>query len=177
MSPACYLNSLRRAAEGGSSILYRGPGRRGKIPRVSLSVRCRCNVTRTIEPAKVGPWRLRCKQCGDVLYDPRAQAAEAIPVEEEEPGALDSVFQKRLMESAELKVMMSNDGENALPCQRHPSKPVVAACTRCSDLLCKSCLDRVGDEFVCSRCVAVAAGAIPKGEGGLMAWFRRLMGR
>ena len=34
------------------------------------SVRCRCNVQRVINIEQVGPWRLRCKQCGDVLYDP-----------------------------------------------------------------------------------------------------------
>jgi hypothetical protein len=148
-------------------------------------------VLRTIDTGQVGPWRLRCKQCGDILYDPRAKAAEPIPLplddgplsgpprttSEEQDLYSDSDFQRRLMESAELKVMMSSDGEEAQRCARHPTRAVVAACTRCGDLLCKSCLDRIGDEFVCARCIALVAGARPAGDGkGVMGWFRKLFG-
>ncbi len=150
---------------------------------VQLQVRCRCNVLRTIDTGQVGPWRLRCKQCGDVLYDPRAEVAE-VPLPLELPGDdddglhEDSEFQRRLMESAELKVMMSSDGEEAQRCPRHPKRPIVAACTRCSDLLCRSCLDKIGDEFVCASCIASVAGARPAGdERGVMSWFRKLFGR
>lgn len=149
---------------------------------VQLQVRCRCDVLRTIDTGRVGPWRLRCKQCGDVLYDPRAQVAEVpLPLElpdDQDDGDLDTEFQRRLMESAELKVMMSSDGEEVQRCARHPQRPIVAACTRCSDLLCRACLDRVDDEFVCSACIAQVAGARPEGDDrGVMAWFRKLFGR
>jgi hypothetical protein len=152
---------------------------------VQLQVRCRCNVMRTIDTGQVGPWRLRCKQCGDVLYDPRAQAAEvplALEIPREEPASdegsvQDSEFQRRLMESAELKVMMSADPDQAERCRRHPKRPVVAACTRCAALLCKRCLDKIGDEFVCAECVADVASARPQGdERGVMAWFKKLFG-
>lgn len=139
---------------------------------------------RTIDTGQVGPWRLRCKQCGDVLYDPRAKAADVpLPLEmpREEPSdegsfkEQDSEFQRRLMESAELKVMMSADPDAAERCRRHPKRPVVAACTRCAGLLCKRCLDKIGDEFVCAECVASVATARPHGdERGVMAWFRKL---
>ena len=32
-----------------------------------------------IDIAQVGPWRLRCKQCGDVLYDPSRRGPAAAP--------------------------------------------------------------------------------------------------
>ncbi len=141
---------------------------------MQLKVRCRCQVTRTIDTGKVGPFRLRCKQCGDVLFDPRAEAAEPV-VLDDRPGVEDSTFFRRLQESAEIKVLMSSDGEESPPCPKHPDRRVVAACTRCSRLLCKRCLDRIDDDFVCSSCVAEAAGAKPP-PGGLMAWFRRVLG-
>ncbi|MCO5165825.1 MAG: hypothetical protein M9894_05595 [Planctomycetes bacterium] len=138
-------------------------------------------MLRTIDTGRVGPWRLRCKQCGDILYDPRAQAHEVslpldLPGEEDDP-LEDTEFQRRLMESAELKVMMSSDGEEAQRCPKHPARPVVAACTRCSDLLCQACLDRIDDQFVCAGCVATVVGARPDGDGqGVLAWFRKLFG-
>lgn len=151
------------------------------MPPVQLQVRCRCDVLRRIDTGQVGPWRLRCKQCGDVLYDPRAQAAEVpLPLElpDDDDGRHDDTdFQRRLMESAELKVMMSSDGEEAQRCPRHPKRPIVAACTRCSDLLCRGCLDKIGDEFVCAACIALVAGARPEGDAkGVMGWFRKLFG-
>ncbi len=162
---------------------------------MELQVRCRCNVVRKIDPAKVGSFRLRCKQCGDVLFDPHQAAPVPLdPFAKPAPAARDpgmrpsgqgrigtgsddgdTDFQKRLLESAELNVMMSSDGEQAVTCRRHKKRRVVAACTRCADLLCKDCLDRIGDEFVCSKCIAqVATGeeAIP--SGGVMSFFRKL---
>ncbi|MDC3379424.1 hypothetical protein OAX78_03985 [Planctomycetota bacterium] len=143
-----------------------------------LSVRCSCNVQRTIDTSQVGPWRLRCKQCGDVIYDPSAEALEVAtpvaPVIEEDP---DSQFQDWLEGSAELKVLLSADGTDAPRCQKHPAKRIIAACTRCSQLLCKKCLDRVDDEFVCSDCaIRVAAAGGEPGEGGFFGWFKRLFG-
>lgn len=143
-----------------------------------MQVRCRCEVTRKIDPAKVGPWRLRCKQCGDILYDPSAAAPAmpARPMTETDP-TQESAFQRRLHESAELKVMMSSDGTEGQPCPRHRGKKIIAACTRCADLLCNACLDKIGDEFVCSRCIAdVATGAPSDRPGGIMGFFRRLFG-
>ena len=154
---------------------------------MQLQVRCRCNVTRTIDTGQVGPWRLRCKQCGDVLYDPRAQATNVPLNLELPPGPTsgdehdpqeESEFQRRLLESAELKVMMSSEGEVAQRCRKHPKRAVVAACTRCGELLCKRCLDKVGDEFVCASCMAEVASARPEGDDkGVMAWFRKLFRR
>lgn len=172
---------------------------------MQLSVRCRCNVRRTIDTSKVGAWRLRCKQCGDVLYDPSANAGPAQPVpqiatkrlgapvdlgedpfapqdlkvpdlEDEDDGVEDSQFQRWLHGSAELQVMLSSDGSDAPRCERHRDRKVVAACTRCSLLLCKKCLDRIDDEFVCSECVALVASKADPKQGGLTAWFKRLFG-
>jgi hypothetical protein len=147
---------------------------------MNLSVRCRCNVQRTIDTSQVGPWRLRCKQCGDVLYDPtqEAAAAEALEAsrEEEREEFDDSMFQQWLEGSAELKVMMSTDGDSAPQCGRHPGRHIVAACTRCSALLCKSCLDRVSDAFVCSECLLEEVSDQESG-GGFMAWLKGLFWR
>jgi len=53
----------------------------------------------------------------------------------------------------------------------------VAACTRCSELLCKRCLDRIDDEFVCAECVAkVASQVTDPSSRGLTKWFKRLFG-
>lgn len=140
---------------------------------MQISVRCRCNVQRTIDIDRVGPWRLRCKQCGDVLYDPSARVLEPELEESAEPGVTDSQFQRWLHGSAELKVMLSNDGEEAMRCERHPDRAVVAACTRCSAFLCKRCLDRVGDAFVCAACIHADDAARPRGWlARLLAWFR-----
>ncbi len=160
---------------------------------MELSVRCRCQVVRKIDPAKVGQFRLRCKQCGDVLYDPNQAAPVPLDpfakptardpgIRPSGQGAIgkgsddgDTDFQKRLLESAELKVMMSSDGEQAVNCRRHKKRKVVAACTRCADLLCKQCLDRIGDEFVCATCIAqVATGEEAVPSGGVMSFFRKL---
>ena len=88
----------------------------------------------------------------------------------------DSEFQDWLQGSGELQVMLSNDGSATPFCPRHPDRRIVAACTRCSALLCKHCLDRIEDEFVCSACVT---DVITEGEdgGGLVGWFRRLFNR
>jgi hypothetical protein len=171
------------------------------MPAMRLQVRCRCDVLRTIDTTQVGPWRLRCKQCGDILYDPRASAAEPVPLpfpdptrppppvatdtkrsgyapvpklDEDHDPLSDTEFQRRLMDSAELKVMMSSDGEESRPCPRHPQRPIVAACTNCSEFLCKRCLDKVGDAFVCAECAPELLTGPPK--PGVMGWLKRLFG-
>jgi hypothetical protein len=168
-----------------------------------MIVNCRCNVRREIDTAKVGPWRLRCKQCGDVLYDPSASDAAPLPGSRDDleakaanvlsrltpapradseigtvPQATgqESTFQQWLEGSAELQVMHSSDGANVPRCQTHPDRRIVAACTRCAQLLCKNCLDRIDDEFACASCVTkVAAHLGESGENtGLMGWFKRV---
>jgi hypothetical protein len=211
---------------------------------VQFTVRCRCNVQRRIDTSQVGPWRLRCKQCGDVLYDPSAapipgthpgvtaaapppaptaapppprplpppppavppqarprapktpiqQPGHAVPISDtgvvdpvlttpapshethDGEGGEDSTFQQWLHGSAELKVLLSSDGLPAPKCKRHPARRIVAGCTRCSELLCKFCLDRIDDEFVCSECVAAVATKVDLQDGGLKAWFRKIFG-
>ena len=98
----------------------------------------------------------------------------ALPTEHDDE---ESQFQAWLQGSGELKVMHSSDGSNAPQCERHRGRRVVAACTRCSALLCKHCLDRIDDEFVCSECVAQVASGMDPSKGGLKAWFRKLLGR
>jgi hypothetical protein len=89
----------------------------------------------------------------------------------------DSTFQRWLEGSGELKVLLSSDGSTAPKCDRHPKRRVVAACTRCSALLCKFCLDRIDDEFACSECVAKVAAKVDLEEGGLKSWFRKVFGK
>lgn len=143
-----------------------------------ITVRCACAVPRTIDTDKVGSWRLRCKTCGDVIYDPKASAIEPL-VEDDE----DSQFMQWLRESAELKVLMSSEGDRAAPpsqmCERHSDRRVVAACNRCSRLLCRACLDRIGESFTCSECVGATLAASGRGGkgGGLMGFLARLLGR
>lgn len=178
--------------------------------------------------AQVGAWRLRCKQCGDVLYDPAApppglqqQRAPQQPqrppqrsapkqpqgrgprkppaqspadrqraLEAKAESALrqlspapsfdsdpveDSTFQQWLEGSGELKVLLSSDGSKAPRCDRHPTRKIVAACTRCSALLCKACLDRIDDEFACSECVERVALKMDD-SGGVLSWFKKIFG-
>jgi hypothetical protein len=138
---------------------------------VKIKVECRCK-RRTIDTDKVGPWRLRCKTCGEVLYDPRVAP---LPDELEDSDVEDSVFQQWLNGSSDLNVLTSTDGEESQPCPKHPQLPVVAACTRCSSLLCKSCLDRVEDVFVCSDCIRQELAGSGEGKG-MTAWLKRLFG-
>lgn len=137
-----------------------------------IAVRCRCQKVRTIDTERAGPWRMRCKGCGDVLFDP-ARAPE--PAEVLEESVEDTEFLNWLEGSAELNVLKSSDAD-APPCVRHTDRPVVAACTQCSRLLCKLCLDRVGEAFVCSECVAEQAAGGPEGEPGVFGWLRRKLG-
>ena len=119
---------------------------------MQIQVRCRCAVARTIDTSSVGPWRLRCKTCGDVIYDPQSQPTPPAPPPVEEDN---SQFNDWLQGSAELKVLMSSEGDtDAETCAKHPKYKIVAACTRCAALLCKRCLDRVGDAFTCGDCLA-----------------------
>lgn len=169
-----------------------------------IYVECRCRVRRAIDPSQVGAWRLRCKQCGDVLYDPSTSGRHMPPppptpaatpvapmpgtpvpsampsaaplLAADDDGLEDTSFQQWLRGSGELKVLVSSDGAHTAHCSRHPAQRVVAACTRCSELLCKHCLDRIDDEFVCSECVAKVASEVDPTQGGLLGWFKRLLG-
>jgi hypothetical protein len=142
-----------------------------------IKVRCRCAVERTIDTDTVGPWRLRCKQCHDTIYDPEKAAQKRAQVETTDDEK--SQFNDWLQGSAELKVLMSSEGEpeKTPNCPTHPKYKIVAACSKCDKLLCKHCLDRVGDQFTCSECVANALSEGRDGEGGgFMAFLRRLFG-
>lgn len=138
---------------------------------MKLKVSCRCK-SRVIDTEKAGPWRMRCKTCGEVLYDPRNAH---LPHEELEESAVeDTQFQNWLEGSSDLNVLTSTDGESTRPCPKHPELGVVAACTRCSSLLCKRCLDRVGDVFVCSECIRKELEQ--SAEKGMTGWLKRLFG-
>jgi hypothetical protein len=138
---------------------------------MKLAVHCSCAVARTIDTDKVGPYRLRCTTCREIIYDPNQQA---VAVEPES----DSQFQTWLEGSAELKVLASSDGEGSPKlCPKHPERRVVAACNGCSALLCRACLDRVGDKFTCSACVDKTLGLKEKrADGGIGGFFTKLFG-
>ena len=147
---------------------------------MQIQVRCRCAVARTIDTTTVGPWRLRCKTCGDVIYDPQSQPPPRVPpppTSDEE----NSQFNDWLQGSAELKVLMSSEGDDEQEsCAKHPKYKIVAACNRCAALLCKRCLDRIGDSFTCGDCVAKelrGTSGAAKVAGGLKAFFGRLFGK
>jgi hypothetical protein len=142
-----------------------------------LAVHCRCAVERTIDTDEVGPWRLRCKKCQEIIYDPAARPRER-DLEPEGSTAAETQFHKWLQGSGELKVLASSAGDRMSPlpsCPAHPRFKIVAACNRCSKLLCKRCLDRVGDSFTCAACVEQQL-ASPSEEGGLLGRLRRLLG-
>lgn len=143
-----------------------------------ISVNCRCAVARQIDTDKVGPWRLRCKGCQEIIYDPQAQAAPRVP--QPDPSTTEETqFQDWLQGSAELKVLMSSEAEPNAPaqnCRKHKGGKVVAACSRCSQLLCKRCLDRVGDSFTCADCVERQLLNSREGSrgGGILGFLKRL---
>jgi hypothetical protein len=144
-----------------------------------VKVRCRC-MQRTIDTDTVGPWRLRCKTCHEIIYDPQAASARA----KKQPETSDeekSQFNDWLQASNELKVLMSSDGETGLrPCPKHPKYKLIAACSGCEKLLCKKCLDRVGESFTCGDCVErklFESRESGKTTGGLFAFLRRLFRR
>ena len=141
-----------------------------------ITARCRC-TERTIDTDKVGPWRLRCKTCQEIIYDPQAAAAKRPHVETTDDER--SQFTDFLQASNELKVLMSSEGEpDQRPCPKHPKYKIVAACSRCEKLLCKKCLDRIGDAFTCGDCVEKQLmSSRESGGGGLMAFFRRIFSR
>jgi len=116
-----------------------------------IQVRCRC-AQRTIDTETVGPWRLRCKTCQEIIYDPPATAAKP-SVAPETTDDERSRFDEWLHGSSELQLLMSSDGKEGQPCSRHPDHKVIAACSRCEKLLCKQCLDRIGEAFTCGDCV------------------------
>lgn len=145
-----------------------------------ITARCRC-TQRTIDTDKVGPWRLRCKTCQEIIYDPQAAAAAA----KQRPSTVETTDEEKtqfndfLQASNELKVLMSSEGEpDTRHCPRHPKYKIVAACGRCEKLLCKKCLDRVGDAFTCSDCIEKQLLSSKESSGGgLFAFFRRLFSR
>ncbi|MEZ0227213.1 MAG: B-box zinc finger protein [Planctomycetota bacterium] len=146
-----------------------------------ITAKCRC-TQRTIDTDKVGPWRLRCKTCHEIIYDPQAAAAAAAAKKQHVETTDDekTQFNDFLQASNELKVLMSSEGEpDQRPCPKHPKYKIVAACSRCDKLLCKKCLDRIGDAFTCGDCVErqLLSSKEGGGGGGLMGFFRRLFGR
>jgi hypothetical protein len=142
---------------------------------MKIAVHCRCAVARTIDTDKVGPYRLRCTTCREVIYDP---AQVATVVEPEPDPDEESSFQQWLEGSAELKVMLSSEGDpSPQSCPKHPQRRVVAACNKCSRLLCRACLDRVGETFTCSACVAeTVTGKKQKKGKGFLSFLSRLFG-
>jgi hypothetical protein len=143
-----------------------------------ISVNCRCAVERQIDTEKVGPWRLRCKGCQEIIYDPEAQAQPKRP--DPEPSTEEeSQFNQYLRGSAELKVLMSSEQEKGFPsqagtCRTHQGFKIVAACNRCSKLLCRRCLDRVGDSFTCASCIEKQLLESRESGGGFLGFFKRL---
>src|SRR5438445_45088 len=93
--------------------------------------------------------------CSPVLFPaPEARPPAPPPRRETESSVDDSDFNQWLHGSAELKVLLSSDGEGpAGRCLRHDGRKFVAACVRCSKLLCRACLDQVGESFTCADCV------------------------
>ena len=150
-----------------------------------ITARCRC-TERTNDTEKVGPWRLRCKTCHEIIYDPQAAAAAAAAktapgktVATETTDDEKTQFNDFLQASNELKVLMSSEGEpDQRPCPKHPKYKIVAACSRCDKLLCKKCLDRVGDAFMCAECVEKQLlSSRETSGGGFFAFFRKLFSR
>ncbi len=142
-----------------------------------ITARCRC-TQRTIDTDKVGPWRLRCKTCHEIIYDPQAAAAKKAATETTDEERTN--FNEFLQASNELKVLMSSEGEpDQRNCKAHPKYKIVAACSRCEKLLCKKCLDRVGDAFTCGDCIEkqLLSSKESGGGGGFFGFFRRLFGR
>lgn len=142
-----------------------------------IQVRCRC-AQRTIDTANIGSWKLRCKTCHEIIYDPEARAAPAIPTETSDEEQ--TQFNQWLQGSAELKVLMSSESEDgAKRCPRHPEYKLVAACSRCEKLLCKRCLDRVGEAFTCGDCTEkqLAESREAEKRGGIVGLLKRLLGR
>jgi len=161
----------KNLAEAGS---WREPAEPCQACSVKLEVRCRC-TRRTIDTDQVGPWRLRCKTCQEIIYDPQARAAQATDTTDEER----TQFNDFLQASNELKVMMSSEGEpDARSCPKHPKYKIVAACSKCAKLLCKRCLDRIGDAFTCGDCVEKQLLSSRESEPrGLFAFFKRMFAK
>ncbi len=135
-----------------------------------IKVRCRC-AQRTIDTDKVGAWKLRCKTCQEIIYDPQSAGRGTDSTVEEHTN-----FDRWLQESNELKVLMSSDGEpDGRTCKKHPKYNVVAACNRCGQLLCKRCLDRIDEAFTCADCVAQLVASREK-EATFFARVKRFFG-
>jgi len=150
-----------------------------------ISVRCRC-AQRKIDTDQVGPWRLRCKTCQEILWDPQAHAAAVAKRTQQPPKTVETTDEERtqfndwLNASNELKVLMSSEGEQPQePCKKHPKYKIVAACSKCSALLCKRCLDRIGDAFTCGDCVEkqLLSSKESGPRGGIFGFFKRLFAR
>ncbi len=143
---------------------------------MQIAVSCRCGVSRKLDTEKVGPWRIRCTTCREIIYDPaRAKPPLAPPPE---PEVTDSDFTRWLTGSAELKVLLSSDGDGpAGRCPAHGGRKFVAACVRCSRLLCRACLDQVGEAFTCAECVRAELEERAGTKRGIGGFLARLFGR
>jgi len=116
-----------------------------------VTVRCGCKVERTVDVSGHVPWRVRCRSCGEVLFDPSATLVVGASAEPPE-ARLEDRFRRWLSGSSELQVLPQGGAEER--CALHASQPVVARCRRCARHLCRACLDRVGDAFMCAQCLA-----------------------
>ena len=115
-----------------------------------LSVRCACNVEREIDTSVLRPWRVRCKRCQQVLFDPSA----TMVVGDAEVAAEDTQELDRWVSGSQqhLRPLDPGDTVEAMRCPTHPLQFVIAACKQCNRLVCRACVDQVGDALVCTDC-------------------------
>ena len=159
--------------EAGAKVSFARPG--------VFSIRCGCGKERAIDTRSLPPWRIRCKSCRQVLFDPTttlllgedgpgdapdpppafggggsaaARASGASPAD----AAPFDPFAKFLKSSAELTELQAAARER---CARHPSQTPVATCNRCGRQLCRACLDQVGNAFACATCLEAQAPPTP----------------
>lgn len=136
-----------------------------------FSVQCGCGKERAIDTRSLPPWRIRCKSCRQVLFDPTTTlllgedapsgaATGADPGPASPPGRAGEVdpFARFLRSSAELTELKAAELER---CARHPAQAPVATCNRCGKQLCRACLDQVGNAFGCASCLETQAPPAP----------------
>jgi hypothetical protein len=114
-------------------------------------VRCACNVERKIDTSVLRPWRVRCKRCKQVLFDPSSTMVVGnATVQEESTQELN----RWVSGSHEhIRPLNLNETSEAMRCPTHPLQQVIAGCKQCNRLLCRACVDQVGESLVCSDCV------------------------